>query len=114
MQEKGSRVLSFSTVAKLVFPSFLQLLRLIGIVPPHSSLLNQLCYILHFANTIERYYLEFRELLKLAADHLLSHPVSGTCHSSDLQTPLYTFWNMNDPSLVLQKYQAFERVEHSS
>ena len=109
MQEKGKRALSFSIVARPVFLSLLQLPELAGIVPSHSSLLSQLCYILHFANAIERYHSEFGEPLKLVADHPPSQLVSGSYRSSDLQTPLYTSWKICDPSLVLQRYRAFEK-----
>ena len=109
MQEKGKRALSFSIVARLVFLSLLQLPGLADIAPPHSLLLSQLCYILHFADTIKRCHSEFGGPLKLVADHPPSHPVSGSYRSSDLQTPLYTSWKMSDPSLVLQKCRAFEK-----
>ena len=69
MQEKGKKALFFSTVAELVFLSLLQLLELAGIAPPHSSLLNQLYYILHFAGAVKRSHSEFGGLLKLVADY---------------------------------------------
>jgi hypothetical protein len=109
MQEKGKRALSFSIVARPVFPSLLQLPEVVDIALLHSLLLSQLCYILHFADTVERCHSEFGEPLKLVADYPLSQPVSGSCRSSDLQTPLYTSWKMSDPSLVLRKCRAFEK-----
>src|SRR5580692_205842 len=100
MQEKGRSALSFSTAAEPVFLSLLRLLELADIALPHSSLLNQLCF-LHFAVAVERYHSEFGGLLKLVAHHPPSHSVSGSCRSSDLQSPSYTFLNMSDPNLVL-------------
>ena len=68
MQEKNKRALSFSIVARPVFPSLLQLPELAGIALSHSLLLSQLCYILYFADAVERCHSEFGGPLKLVCN----------------------------------------------